>query len=59
MQWSPALPMGMALKEEEGGEFDARGVGSVRQNVLETGGEGYERFVLTSWLIGAVQFFIR
>ena len=33
MKWSPALPMGMALKVGEGGELNAGGWGWVEQNV--------------------------
>ena len=32
MLWSPALPMGMVLEGGEGGELDAGGWGSVKQN---------------------------
>ena len=52
MLQSPALPMRTALEGREGGELNAKGGRSGKQNAWERG-ESERCFLFTSWLKGA------
>ena len=58
MQWSPALPIGTAFEGGMSGELDARGWGRGRWSKTLWTGERSERLGVTSWIIGAFDFYL-